>query len=107
MAISPDMASILQNVDLKSILGGNDMGNLGGTGSDGLGGGVLLGLLLGRSGILGNNGTDGVAGSHAAVDAAVAASLASANQANNNAMLLLKDIQDTGQGLTATITSGN
>jgi len=47
MAISPDMASILQNVDLKSILGGNDMGNLGGTGSDGLGGGVLLGLLCG------------------------------------------------------------
>lgn len=106
MAISPDMASILQNVDLKSILGGNDMGNLGGTGSDGLGGGVLLGLLLGRSGILGGAGTEAATG-HAAVDAAVASALASANQANNNAMLLLKDIQDTGQGLTAAITSGN
>jgi hypothetical protein len=96
----------LSNVDLTSLLKGVDMGNLGG--SDGLGGGVLLGLLLGRSGILGGGvGADGVASGSAAVDAAVASALASSNQANNNAMLLLKDIQDTGQGLTATITSGN
>lgn len=96
----------LSNVDLTSLLKGVDMGNLGG--SDGLGGGVLLGLLLGRSGILGGGvGADGVASGAAAIDAAVAAALASSNQANNNAMLLLKDIQDTGQGLTAAITSGN
>lgn len=55
------------NVDLNSLIKGVDMGNLLGNtnnGSDGLGGGVLLGLLLGRSGILG--GTEGAAAAIAA-----------------------------------------
>jgi hypothetical protein len=34
-------------------------GGMGGLGGDGLGGGLLLGLLLGRGGLLGNNGNDG------------------------------------------------
>jgi hypothetical protein len=89
---------------LKSI-GESNMGNLlGGAGSDGMGGGVLLGLLLGRSGILGNEGN--VASGSAAIDAAVAAALASANQANNNSMLLLKDIQDSSQQVINNVTSG-
>jgi hypothetical protein len=89
---------------LKSI-GESNMGNLlGGAGSDGMGGGVLLGLLLGRSGILGGEGN--VASGAAAIDAAVAAALASANQANNNSMLLLKDIQDSSQQVINNVTSG-
>lgn len=56
--IPTDTSNILKNVDLSSILGGN-MGNLlGGNNQDGLGGGVLLGLLLGRSGILGGTGAE-------------------------------------------------
>jgi hypothetical protein len=91
---------------LKSI-GESNMGNLlggAGAGSDGLGGGVLLGLLLGRSGILGGEGN--VASGSAAIDAAVAAALASANQANNNSMLLLKDIQDSSQQVINNVTAG-
>ena len=89
---------------LKSI-GESNMGNLlGGAGSDGMGGGVLLGLLLGRSGILGGEGN--VASGSAAIDAAVAAALASANQANNNSMLLLKDIQDSSQQVINNVTAG-
>lgn len=95
------------NSTLNSLLEGAKMNNLlGGGQGEGLGGGVLLGLLLGRSGILGGD-NNALSSEKAAIDAAVASALASANQANNNAMLLLKDIQDTGQGLTATITSGN
>jgi len=95
--------------DVKTILksiGESNMGNLlGGAGQDGMGGGVLLGLLLGRSGILG--GENGVASERAAIDAAVAAALASSNQANNNSMLLLKDIQDSSQEVISSITGGN
>ena len=99
------------NVDLTSLLKGTDMGNLlGGAGGngEGLGGGLLLGLLLGRTNLLGG-GADAVGSSaeKAAIDAAVAAALASSNQANNNAMLLLKDIQDSSQEVMSTITSGN
>lgn len=92
-------------------LGDSGMGNLlggSGAGSDGMGGGVLLGLLLGRSGILGGGvGADGVASGSAAVDAAVASALASANQANNNSMLLLKDIQDSSQQIIAAVNTGD
>lgn len=94
-------------------LGDSGMGNLlgGNNGADGMGGGVLLGLLLGRSGILGGNGLDGAAGGiaseRAAIDAAVASALASANQNNNNSMLLLKDIQDSSQEVISTVSSGN
>ena len=99
------------NVDLTSLLKGTDMGNLlGGAGGngEGLGGGLLLGLLLGRTNLLGG-GADAVGSSaeKAAIDAAVASALASSNQANNNAMLLLKDIQDSSQEVMSTITSGN
>ena len=97
------------NVDLTSLLKGTDMGNLlsgvGGSG-EGLGGGLLLGLLLGRTNLLGG-GADGVSSERAAIDSAVAAALASSNQANNNSMLLLKDIQDSSQEVMSTITSGN
>lgn len=51
------------NVDLNSLIKGAEMGNLlGGTGSGGesLGGGLLLGLLLGRTNLLGG-GTDAAA----------------------------------------------
>lgn len=93
-------------VNLNSLIEGAKMGNLlgGQNQGEGLGGGVLLGLLLGRSGILGGAGAED---GRLAIDAAVAAALANANQQNNNSMLLLKDIQDTGQQLTATITNGN
>lgn len=101
------------NVDLNSLLKGAEMGNLlGGTGSGGesLGGGLLLGLLLGRTNLLGGGAAD-VAGAamseRAAIDAAVASALASANQNNNNSMLLLKDIQDSSQEVVSTITNGN
>jgi hypothetical protein len=94
--------------DVKTILksiGESNMGNLlGNAGQDGMGGGVLLGLLLGRSGILG--GENGVASERAAIDAAVAAALASSNQANNNSMLLLKDIQDSSQQVINNVTAG-
>jgi len=65
-----DLNNILKNADLSSILGGS-MGNIlgGNQGQDGLGGGVLLGLLLGRSGILGGNGLDGTAATVAAANA--------------------------------------
>lgn len=95
---------LIKELGMGNILGGNSNGN------DGLGGGVLLGLLLGRSGILGGAGVADAAmnnNQQQAIDSAVAAALANANQQNNNAMLLLKDIQDTGQQLTTTITSGN
>jgi hypothetical protein len=57
MEIIMAVDSSTNNVDLNSLLKGVDMGNVlgGGNNADGLGGGVLLGLLLGRSGILGNN----------------------------------------------------
>jgi hypothetical protein len=43
--------------DLNSLLaGGNMAGILGGTGNDGIGSGLVLGLLLGRSGLWGNQG---------------------------------------------------
>jgi hypothetical protein len=98
---------------LKSI-GESNMGNLlggAGAGSDGLGGGVLLGLLLGRSGILGGAVGEGAAfaatAEKAAIDSAVAAALASANQANSNAMLLLKDIQDSSQDVVGVINNAS
>ena len=102
------------NVDLNSLIKGAEMGNLlGGTGSGGesLGGGLLLGLLLGRTNLLGG-GAGEVAGAaamneRAAIDAAVASALASANQNNNNSMILLKDIQDSSQEVVSTITNGN
>ena len=97
------------NVDLTSLLKGTDMGNLlsgaGGSG-EGLGGGLLLGLLLGRTNLLGGGAEGAVASERAAIDAAVAAALASSNQANSNAMLLLKDIQDSSQEVMS-INSGN
>lgn len=98
--------AVIDTNELKNLIG--DMNMQGLTGQDGLGGGVLLGLLLGRSGILGGVGADAALNNnHLAIDAAVSAALANANQQNNNSMTLLKDIQDTGQDITATITNGN
>lgn len=103
------------NVDLTSLLKGTDMGNLlGGVGGsgEGLGGGLLLGLLLGRTNLLGG-GADGAAATmnqtaeKAAIDSAVAAALASSNQANNNAMILLKDIQDSSQQIITAVNTGD
>jgi len=102
--------------ELKTILksiGESNMGNLlgGNQGTDGLGGGVLLGLLLGRSGILGGAVGEGAVNAataeKTAIDSAVAAALASANQANSNAMLLLKDIQDSSQDVVGVINNAS
>jgi hypothetical protein len=101
------------NVDLTSLLKGTDMGNLlGGAGGESLGGGLLLGLLLGRTNLLG--GADGASAAtmnqtaeKAAIDSAVAAALASSNQANNNAMILLKDIQDSSQQIITAVNTGD
>ena len=92
----------LNNLFQSAITGGS-MGNIfGGDGS-----GVVLGLLLGRTGLLGNNldGNVNQNSDRAAIDAAVAAALASSNQANNNAMLLLKDIQDSSQEVVSAINA--
>lgn len=76
------------NVDLNSLLKGVNMGNLlGGTGngSEGLGGGLLLGLLLGRTNLLGG-GTDAAA--VAAVDRLTAADVQNIVSANTNSQTL-------------------
>jgi hypothetical protein len=93
---------------LLKLLGGSDMSNIFGQND---GSGFVMGALLGR--LLfnpnGNNGWDGGSnqGNTAATQAAISAALADANQANNNAMLLLKDIQDTGQDITSAISRSN
>jgi len=76
------------NVDLNSLLKGAEMGNLlGGTGSgsDSLGGGLLLGLLLGRTNLLGG-GTDAAA--VAAADRLTAADVQNIVSANANSQTL-------------------
>jgi hypothetical protein len=91
MAVDTNTNTGTGNIDLNSLLKGVDMGNLiGGTnnGSDGLGGGVLLGLLLGRSGILG--GTENAA-----------ATLAATNALNAN------DVQNIVQGSLNSQSLGN
>jgi len=75
-------------VDLNSLLKGDDMGNLGGllggSGSDNSGGGVLLGLLLGRTLLPG-----GLAGEAAAVaDRLTAADVQNIVSANTNSQTL-------------------
>lgn len=103
-----DSTSTGSSVDLNSLLQsaitGGSMGNIFGGGD---GSGVVLGLLLGRTGLLGNNldGNVNQNSDRAAIDAAVAAALANANQANNNAMLLLKDIQDSSQEVVSAINA--
>ncbi len=84
-----DLNNILKNADLSSILGGS-MGNIlgGNQGQDGLGGGVLLGLLLGRSGILGGNGLDGTAATVAAANVLTAADVQNIIAANTNSQTL-------------------
>ena len=99
MAIDPSGSSTTGNVDLNSLLqsalAGGSMSNIfGGDAS-----GVVMGLLLGRLGLFGNN-IDGNRNEPLATESQV-----NSIQANNNAMLLLKDIQDTGQDIVATINS--
>jgi len=76
------------NVDLTSLLKGTDMGNLlsgaGGNG-EGLGGGLLLGLLLGRTNLLGG-GADGAA--VAAAHTLTAADVQNIISANTNSQTL-------------------
>ena len=92
---------------LQSALAGKNMSNLLG-GNDGIGSGLVLGLLLGRTGLLGNNWDGNNQNSdRAAIESAVASALAQNNQANNNFGILLKDIQDTGQDITGAITASN
>ena len=92
---------------LQSAIAGGSMSNIFGGGQDG--GQFVMGALLGR--LLFNpngNGWDGNGNQNAdraAIDSAVAAALASANQANSNSMLLLKDIQDTGQDIVGAINT--
>lgn len=94
---------------LKTAIEGNTMGGLlGGTGQGNDAG--LLALLLVAlrgQGLLGQDGRLAEGTTQAQVDAAVAAALAQANQANNNSMLLLKDIQDSSQEVIAAVTTGN
>ena len=94
----------LNNLFQSAITGGN-MGNIFGGGNDGSGG-FVMGALLGRL-LFNPNGNDlnGNGSQNAAIDAAVAAALANANQANNNAMLLLKDIQDSSQEVLSAINA--
>lgn len=76
------------NVDLNSLIKGAEMGNLlGGTGSgsESLGGGLLLGLLLGRTNLLGG-GTDAAA--VAAADRLTAADVQNIVAANTNSQTL-------------------
>lgn len=79
------------------------------------GGGFMMGALMGR--LLFNNGVDGNTNNNrnldsqnsdrAAIESAVGAALAQNNQANNNAMLLLKDIQDSSQGVISAISASS
>jgi hypothetical protein len=117
MAIDSGSGSTMDvNSILNSFLAG---GNMLGDKSGGMDAGLLALLLVAlRGGLLGG-GVDGNQNAdRAAIDAAVSAALAQNNQANNNtnnilgaintnSMTLLKDIQDTGQDLTNTITNGN
>jgi hypothetical protein len=96
----------LNNLFQSAITGGN-MGNIFG-GNDGSGG-FVMGALLGRL-LLNPNGNDlngngSQNADRAAIDAAVSAALANSNQANNNAMLLLKDIQDSSQEVVSAINA--
>jgi hypothetical protein len=75
-------------VDLNSLLKGVNMGNLlGGTGnsSEGLGGGLLLGLLLGRTNLLGGDNTGAAA---LAADRLTAADVQNIVAANTNSQTL-------------------
>lgn len=97
---------------IKLMLGANMDGILGGgrDSTSGLVGGLILGSLLRNNGnLFGGNGVDTIGHSQnsdrAAIESAVSAALAQNNQANNNAMILLKDIQDTGQDVVAAINA--
>ena len=96
-----DVASLIK------ALGDSGMSNIFGGGQDG--GQFVMGALLGR--LLFNpngNGWDGNGNQNAdraAIDASVSAALATSNQANNNAMLLLKDIQDSSQEVISTVNA--
>mgnify|MGYP006292009707 CR=1 FL=1 len=104
---SGDLGSILKMLGDKK-MADNLFGDNSGSG---LIGGLILGSLLRNNGnLLGSNGVDGnvvTAADRAAIDSAVASALASANQNNNNSMLLLKDIQDTGQDVVSAVNAGN
>jgi hypothetical protein len=106
---SPGTAPGLGDMTLDSLLKGANMGNLfGGQDSNGLIGGLILGSLLRNGGNLWGPNGGGVIDPNAqqlAIDAAVSAALANANQANNNSMLLLKDIQDSSQEVISSISA--
>lgn len=106
---SPGTTPGLGDMTLDSLLKGANMGNLfGGQDSNGLIGGLILGSLLRNGGNLWGPNGGGVIDPNAqqlAIDAAVSAALANANQANNNSMLLLKDIQDSSQEVISSISA--
>ena len=106
-ASSPDTSGTLDlNTLLKQAMAGGTMSNIFGGGQDG--GQFIMGALLGRL-LFNPNGLDGANANQnadrAAIDSAVSTALASSNQANNNSMILLKDIQDTGQDIVGAITA--
>jgi hypothetical protein len=85
--------------------GGDGMGMMGG-------GGFMMGALMGR--LLFNNGVNGENAwgngqnsDRAAIESAVSAALAQNNQANNNAMLLLKDVQDSSQEVISAVQAAS
>lgn len=80
--------------------------NIFGGGNDGNAGGFIMGALLGRLLFNNGNGVDGNQNSdRAAIESAVSSALAQNNQANNNSMILLKDIQDSSQEVISSITA--
>jgi hypothetical protein len=71
------------------------------------GGGFMMGALMGRLLFNQNGDNNNQNSDRSAIESAVASALAQNNQANNNAMLLLKDIQDSSQGVIAAVTAGS
>lgn len=100
------------NLFVSPAQNGVDAGTLaaimGNRNNDGIGGNSILGLVALLS-VLRNSGLGGFDNNQnsdrAAIESAVSSALAQNNQANNNAMLLLKDIQDSSQDVVAAISA--
>lgn len=118
MAIDSSGSSMAGGLDINSLIqsaiAGGTVSDLFGSKDGGLGTGLILGLIASRGGLLGNN-WDGNNGnnaatqdaSRAAISTAVSEALVTSNQANNNAMLLLKDIQDSSADIVNAVNSAS
>jgi len=92
-----ETSSIDTNTILKLLGGTSDMSNLFGSND---GSGFVMGALLGR--LLFNNNQDGYGSNRPAT-----ADQIESIQANNNAMLLLKDIQDSSQEVISSVNNAS